>query len=436
MKKGTRKGLSEGSLAWLLVIPALLLILVIAIFPVFRSFWLSLHDVRLNDATKRTTHSSYGIDLEGYANSMPFLLSALDQEIGKAEGTTRERLTGVKERVEDVRSTLERDSQVRENFKRVDDLLFEGKAVPESLRLVDIEEQKARAAGEQVTQIREDLKAMEQEGILNQPKRVTGLAKGLQECLIEPNFVGLKYYRIYLTDERMWASLTNTIVFTGISVGVELVLGIAIALLINRQFVGRGLVRASVLIPWALPTAVAALMWKFLFDGQNGVMAKIFAEIGLIPDMGTLLTTKLWSMFAVIFADVWKTTPFMALLILAGLQTIPKSLYEAAEVDGAGRIQQFFKITLPMLRTTILVALLFRILDAFRVFDLIYVLTGGGPANATETISVYAYKTMFAQMNFGAGSALAVIVFLCIAIISVLFVKLLGRDLISDGSGK
>lgn len=141
-------------------------------------------------------------------------------------------------------------------------------------------------------------------------------------------------------------------------------------------------------------------------------------------------------MFAVIFADVWKTTPFMALLILAGLQTIPKSLYEAAEVDGAGRIQQFFKITLPMLRTTILVALLFRILDAFRVFDLIYVLTGGGPANATETISVYAYKTMFAQMNFGAGSALAVIVFLCIAIISVLFVKLLGRDLISDGSGK
>lgn len=265
---------------------------------------------------------------------------------------------------------------------------------------------------------------------------MTGLAKGLQECLIEPNFVGLKYYRIYLTDERMWASLTNTLVFTGISVGVELVLGIAIALLINRQFVGRGLVRASVLIPWALPTAVAALMWKFLFDGQNGVMAKIFAEIGLIPNMGTLLTTKFWSMFAVIFADVWKTTPFMALLILAGLQTIPKSLYEAAEVDGASRIQQFFKITLPMLRTTILVALLFRILDAFRVFDLIYVLTGGGPANATETISVYAYKTMFAQMNFGAGSALAVIVFICIAIISMLFVKLLGRDLISDGSGK
>ncbi len=126
------------------------------------------------------------------------------------------------------------------NFQRVDELLFEGKAVPENLRLVNIEEKKARISESQISQIRADLKAMEQEGVLNDPKRVTGLAKGLQECLIEPNFVGLKYYRIYLTDERMWASLTNTLVFTGISVGVELVLGIAIALLINRQFVGRG----------------------------------------------------------------------------------------------------------------------------------------------------------------------------------------------------
>ncbi|MFD1428433.1 carbohydrate ABC transporter permease [Kroppenstedtia sanguinis] len=436
MKKGTRKGLSEGRLAWLLVIPALLLILVIAIFPVFRSFWLSLHDVRLNDATKRTTHSSYGIDLEGYANSMPFLLTALDQEIGQAKGEGKERLTSIQERVKSVQSSLEGNPQIHENFKKVDDLLFEGQSVPENLSRVELDKKQAQTTEKQVTQIRSDLKAMEREGLLHQPKRVTGLANGLQKCLIEPNFVGLKYYRIYLTDERMWASLANTFIFTGISVAVELVLGIAVALLINRQFVGRGLVRASVLIPWALPTAVAALMWKFLFDGQNGVMAKIFAEIGLIPDMGTLLTTKFWSMFAVIFADVWKATPFMALLILAGLQAIPKSLYEAAQVDGASRIQQFFKITLPMLRTTILVALLFRVLDAFRVFDLIYVLTGGGPANATETISVYAYKTMFAQMNFGAGSALAVIVFICIAIISVLFVKLLGRDLISDGSGK
>jgi multiple sugar transport system permease protein len=163
------------------------------------------------------------------------------------------------------------------------------------------------------------------------------------------------------------------------------------------------------------------------------VMAKIFTEIGLIPNMGVLLTTKFWSMFAVIFADVWKTTPFMALLLLAGLQTIPQSLYEAAEVDGASKTQQFFKITLPMLKSTILVALLFRTLDAFRVFDRVYVLTGGGPANSTETISIFAYKTMFAQLNFGAGSALSVVVFICVALISLVFVKLLGSDLISDG---
>jgi multiple sugar transport system permease protein len=234
----------------------------------------------------------------------------------------------------------------------------------------------------------------------------------------------------------LWASLTNTLTFTIISVGLELVLGLMIALVINRSFRGRGLIRAAVLIPWAIPTVISALMWKFMFDGQNGIMAKFFAMIGLVPDMGLLLTTKWGSMFAIIFADVWKTTPFMALLLLAGLQMIPKSLYEAAAVDGASKVQQFFRITLPQLKSTILVSLLFRTLDAFRVFDLVYVLTGGGPANSTETISIYAYKTMFAQMDFGQGSALSVLVFICVAIISMIFVKLLGSDLISDGHGK
>ena len=137
-------------------------------------------------------------------------------------------------------------------------------------------------------------------------------------------------------------------------------------------------------------------------------------------------------MFSIIFADVWKTTPYMALLLLAGLQTIPNTQYEAAEVDGAGSIQKFFFVTLPLLKSAILVALLFRTLDAFRVFDLIYVLTGGGPANATESISVFAYKILFEQQNFGAGSALSVIVFVCVAIISFIFVKLLGSDLFPE----
>ena len=141
-------------------------------------------------------------------------------------------------------------------------------------------------------------------------------------------------------------------------------------------------------------------------------------------------------MFSVIFADVWKTTPYMALLLLAGLQTISGSLYEAAEVDGANKWQQFWKITLPMLKSAILVALLFRTLDAFRVFDLIFVLTGGGPANSTESISIYAYITLFSQQNFGAGSVLSVIVFACVAIISTLFIKFIGSDLFAGRSSR
>lgn len=141
-------------------------------------------------------------------------------------------------------------------------------------------------------------------------------------------------------------------------------------------------------------------------------------------------------MAAIILADVWKTTPYMALLLLAGLQTIPRTLYEAAEVDGANKIQTFIKITLPMLKSAILVALLFRTLDAFRVFDLIYVLTGGGPANRTESISVYAYKVLFAQQNFGEGAVLSVIVFISVAIISTLFIKIIGSDLFESRGGR
>jgi multiple sugar transport system permease protein len=230
----------------------------------------------------------------------------------------------------------------------------------------------------------------------------------------------------------MWKAIGNTTTFTIISVLVELVLGLAIALLINKAFIGRGLIRASILIPWAIPTAVSALMWKFLYDGQNGIVAKIFADIGLVDKMEKLLVTDTGAMFSVIFSDVWKTTPYMSLLLLAGLQTIPDSLYEAASIDGAGKWKQFIKITLPLLKSSILVALLFRTLDAFRVFDLIYVLTGGGPANSTETISILAYKVMFSQTNFGDGSALSVIVFICVAIISMIYIKFLGRDLLND----
>lgn len=189
------------------------------------------------------------------------------------------------------------------------------------------------------------------------------------------------------------------------------------------------MVRAAILVPWAIPTVVSAMMWKFLYDGQTGFVSHIFAKLHLIKNAGVLLTTHNGATFAAIFTDVWKTTPYMALLLLAGLQNIDKGVYEAANVDGANKIQSFFKITLPLLKPTILVALLFRTLDAFRVFDLIYVLTGG--ANSTETLSTLAYKTMFAQMEFGKGSTLSVVAFVCVAIISIAYVKILGADLLS-----
>jgi multiple sugar transport system permease protein len=174
---------------------------------------------------------------------------------------------------------------------------------------------------------------------------------------------------------------------------------------------------------------VSALIWRSMYDGQSGVVSYFFSMLGLIDNPSIILTTKLGAMFGLIFADIWKTTPFMALLLLAGLQTIEKELYEASIVDGCTRFQQFRHIVLPLLKPTILVAMLFRTLDTFRVFDLVFVLTSGGPANATESMSVYAYKTMFANIDFGRGSTLSIFIFICVAIISTLYIKVLGTDL-------
>jgi len=434
--KKERRGLSEKQVAWLMIAPAILIILVIAIWPVIRSFWISMYDVRLNDPTKSQIHSEYAIDVEKYANMHPLLLGAIDRETADAKGEGPQALDEMREQVLNVKQTLEAEGDFQQRYTEIDELLFAYKPVPEELKYVESSE-------EQITTMKTTFEGMHQRVLdlstkqaFAKPEDLISLIKGIQGSIIEPNFVGLKYYGEFLTDSRMWASLGNTLFFTVVSVGVELALGLWIALLINRQFRGRGLVRASILIPWAIPTVISALMWKFMYDGQNGILAYLLDLFGLIPDMGWLLTTKAGAMISVIVSDVWKTTPFMALLLFAGLQTIPQSLYEAAEVDGATRRQQFFKITLPMLKSTIMVALVFRTLDAFRVFDLIYVLTGGGPANSTETISIYAYKTMFAQMDFGAGSALSVLVFLCVALISIGYIKLLGADLVGEKSGK
>ncbi|BBW96442.1 ABC transporter permease subunit [Geobacillus icigianus] len=425
----------ERLLGYSLVAPAMLLILAIAIWPVIQSFYYSLFDYRLNDPTKSSIHWSYSLDLERYLQTYPFLKSALKQEMAAADEQTKQTLAQIERKLTKLDAAIRSDDQVAKQYDKVNEALDNFETPSNELKIAELDKQTAERLTDTVHDVVQTLKEMKKAGELQQADKVVGLAEGLKGVVIEPNFVGLKHYKDSFSDMRLWKALWNTTFFTVVSVAIELVFGLGIALLINKAFFGRGLVRATILIPWAIPTAVSALMWKFLYDGQNGIVANYFETIGLVDRMGDLLTTEAGAMFSVIFADVWKTTPYMALLLLAGLQTIPDSLYEAAAIDGATKWQQFTKITLPLLKSSILVALLFRTLDAFRVFDLIYVLTGGGPANSTETISILAYKVMFSQTNFGAGSALAVIVFLCVAIISMIYIRWLGKDLLSDGAG-
>lgn len=241
--------------------------------------------------------------------------------------------------------------------------------------------------------------------------------------LHEDRFIGLANYRFLLTDARFWTALGNTAYFSVVAVAFELALGLGFALLLHTSFRGRGLVRAAVLVPWAIPTVVSAKLWAYMWSPSHGLMPR------LLPGHDVnWLGTPGYAMHAAILVDVWKTTPFIALLLLAGLQTIPTDLYRAAEIDGASRLRSFFSITLPLLRPTIAVTLIFRTLDAFRVFDAVYVLTGGGPANTTETLSIYAYKTMMRAGDFGYGSALAVATFFCVMILSAAYLRSLGGE--------
>jgi ABC-type sugar transport system permease subunit len=239
-------------------------------------------------------------------------------------------------------------------------------------------------------------------------------------------FIGLENYANVLQDDRWHNALRVTGLVAGVSVAAELVLGMIIALLINRAFVGRGIVRAAVLIPWALTTVVSARMWAWIYDARYGVFNDILLRLGVIDSPLIFLSNPNLTIWAMIGAEIWKTTPFMALLLLAGLQLIPADIYEAAQIDGATGWQSFWKITLPMLKPTILVALLFRTIDAVRMFDLPRVLTNGGPGVSTETLVLYSYNTLFTSLNFGYGSALAVTSFLLVLLISFIYIKILG----------
>jgi multiple sugar transport system permease protein len=242
-------------------------------------------------------------------------------------------------------------------------------------------------------------------------------------------FVGAANYLEAARDPRFWGALGHTALFAVVSVGLELVAGTVLALAMNRAFRGRGLVRASVLIPWAIPTVVAALLWRFMFDGEGGIVNTVLVRLGLIAQPLVWFIHPVTAWVPIILADVWKTTPFVALLLLAGLQNIDQSLYEAARIDGASAWRQFRYVTLPLLQPAILVALIFRTLDAFRVFDLVYALTGGGPGTSTEPIALYTFNALFQTLRFGYASALSVIVFLVTFTLALIYIRLLGAEL-------
>lgn len=240
----------------------------------------------------------------------------------------------------------------------------------------------------------------------------------------ERAFVGLANYASVLTSEVWWESLANTLIITIGSVSSELVLGMLLALLMHRVLFLRGTVRASILVPYAIITVVAALAWKFAFDPVTGF---------LNPWLGseTAWLTERWSAFLVIIlTEVWKTTPFMALLLLAGLTLVPQDLLDAARVDGASARQRFFRVTLPLMRNAVMVALLFRTLDAFRIFDTVFVQTRG--AQGTETVSIVGYHALVSRLNLGLGSAVSVLIFLCVVAIAMLFVKGLGASFTAE----
>jgi multiple sugar transport system permease protein len=240
-------------------------------------------------------------------------------------------------------------------------------------------------------------------------------------------FIGLKNYVRLLQDKRSWEAIGFTTQFTVVTVSLELLAGLIAALIMNRQFHGRGIIRAAVLVPWAIPTSVSAMMWKFIYNDQYGLFNDILYRLGLIPAYRAWLGTHNGSFLALVITDVWKTAPYMALLILAGLQMIPEQQYEAAKIDGTNVFQRFLYVTLPNIRSTILVALLFRTLDAFRVFDLVSVMTGG--ANNTESVSLYAYNNLMKFLDFGFGSAMAILIFIVVFIISLVYMRFIGDSI-------
>ncbi|PSB35395.1 carbohydrate ABC transporter permease [Chlorogloea sp. CCALA 695] len=250
---------------------------------------------------------------------------------------------------------------------------------------------------------------------------------------LQAEFSGLDNYVRMAGDGRFWQSFLTTSIFTTTSVVLELLLGMGIAIVLNQRFLGRSLVRTSAILPWALPTALIGLAWAWIFNDQFGVANDLLLRLGLIKTGINWLGEPNLARIAVIFADVWKTTPFISILLLAGLQSISPDLYEAHSIDGASPWQSFRQITLPLLMPQILIASLFRFAQAFGVFDLIAVMTNGGPGGATEVVSLYIYSTVMRYLDFGYGAALVVVTFLLLLVMVAIASFLLSKSRTTKG---
>jgi multiple sugar transport system permease protein len=431
---GAHSGLPEGWLAFLLILPAVLVILGISVYPIARTIWYSLFDLRLNHPTRSTTHFSYSLDVEQYCDGLNSLRSQLRKALSKSEDADEKtEIEALLEWLESSHEALFADEDHTTHFDAVQTLYDNFESVSDdALRYMTIAgDQIAKYADfRQETHSATNALAARDSAAQKALKKAAQAVDTLDFALVEPNFTGFGSYSRFFQDSRLWTSVANTVIFSFTAVAFELCVGLMLAMVMNRNFRGRGLVRASVLIPWSIPASTSALIWKFMYDGQYGVMAKLFATLGIISSPAVILTTRAGSLFGMIVSDIWKTSPFMALLLLAGLQTIDASLYEAAKVDGSTSVKSFFRITLPLLRPTILVAVLFRTMDTFKAFDLPSVMTYG--ANNTEFISLYSYKLMFAQMDFGSGATISIILFFMVFLLCMFYIKVLGADLFSN----
>jgi len=245
-------------------------------------------------------------------------------------------------------------------------------------------------------------------------------------------FVGLSNFVEAAADPRFRSALLHTAIFALITVPLELALGRALALMMHTAIRGRPLFRLAVLLPWAIPTVIGALIWRFMFDARAGVITAALQSVGAASESFDWFAHPLAAWVPIGAADIWKTTPFVAILLLAGLQTIDPALHEAARMDGAGSVRRFATITLPLLRPALVVAAAFRMLDALRLFDVAYVTTAGGPGTSTETLSLYAFVALMQRLRFGYGSALSVAIFLLTFAFALVWVRALGRSLIGD----